>query len=30
MVNNTGYFFIGWIFTLGVTYCPPDAYECPV
>ena len=24
------YFLIGWILTLGVTHCPPDAYECPV
>ena len=24
------YFLIGWIFTLAVTHCPPDAYECPV
>ena len=24
------YFLIGWILTLGITHCPPDAYECPV
>ena len=24
------YYLIGWILTLSVTHCPPDAYECPV
>ena len=24
------YFLIGWLFTLALTACPPDAYECPV
>ena len=24
------YYFIGWILTLDLTHCPPDAYECPV
>jgi hypothetical protein len=23
------YYFIGWILTLDLTYCPPEAYECP-
>jgi hypothetical protein len=23
------YYFIGWILTLDLTYCAPDAYECP-
>ena len=23
------YFLIGWILTLGLTHCLPDAYECP-
>ena len=25
-----GYYYLGWILTLSLTNCPPDAYECPV